>query len=439
MLPNGTTVTNGFDDAHQLLSRLHKKTDATTIGSFLYGYDNSGNRTNMTTLEGVNAYSYNSNNWLTAATYPGGSSQQFFYDPVGNRTNLIEITGAVTNTTRSTIGAANRLASSFSSSSSSSAVLTNLYTYDAAGRLTNQFVGTQARRYSYTYRSQLSSLTDTNTFTFTYDFDGDGNRTKQSGSGCLTTKFVYDGPNVVLDLNASNQVVHAYVNGMGIDQPVERIAFLNGTQLSALNSRLVFHTDALGSVVLMTDSGQLTAKSYSYQAFGKIRTETGTAIFNRQTYTAREALGDTIGSYYYRWRVMDPNVGRFTSEDPLGFVDGPSLYVYVGNRPLLLLDPSGLYTFPSFSILSCPPGQVWKFNWESAGYTSASDCANKIWNEAQSSVPPVGQISGGALILAVDLLIKTPVGSVTFIAGQSVSYYILYVWCKGGSCQCPAP
>lgn len=33
-----------------------------------------------------------------------------------------------------------------SSSSSSSVVLTNRYACDAAGRLTNQFVGTQARR-----------------------------------------------------------------------------------------------------------------------------------------------------------------------------------------------------------------------------------------------------------------------------------------------------
>ncbi len=114
VLPNGTTVTNGFDNAHQLLSRIHGRAGSPSqpLASFLYGYDSSGNRTNMTTLEGGNAYSYNSNNWLTAASYPGSSSQQFFYDPVGNRTNLIEITGATTNYTKSTIGAANRLTQS---------------------------------------------------------------------------------------------------------------------------------------------------------------------------------------------------------------------------------------------------------------------------------------------------------------------------------------
>ncbi len=337
-LPNGTTVTNGFDNAHQLLSRVHKKTDTTTIASFLYGYDSSGNRTNMTTLEGVNAYSYNSNNWLTAATYPGSSSQQFFYDPVGNRTNLIEITGTVTNTTRSTIAAANRLASSFSSSSSSSAVLTNLYTYDAAGRLTNQVVGTQARGYSYSFRSQMTSLTDTNSTSFNYDFDGDGNRTSQAGSGCLTTKFVYDGPNVVLDLNASNQVVHAYVNGLGIDQPIERIAYLG----NSIVARHTYHNATLGNIVAMTDSLQTTVKAYTYESFGTLRTEAGSTVVNRRTYTSRESLGDSIGLAFYRARVLDPSIGRFTSEDAFQFQDGVNTYVYVRNNPNILFDPYGL-------------------------------------------------------------------------------------------------
>ena len=69
-----------------------------------------------------------------------------FSDQVGKRTNLTDMAGGTTKDTNDTKSAVHRLASSCSSSSSSSVVLTNLYTYDAAGRLTNQFVGTQARR-----------------------------------------------------------------------------------------------------------------------------------------------------------------------------------------------------------------------------------------------------------------------------------------------------
>jgi len=50
------------------------------------------------------------------------------------------------------------------------------------------------------------------------------------------------------------------------------------------------------------------------------------------------------GFYYMRARYYDPEVGRFISEDPLGFDGGDvNLYVYVGNNPVLLIDPLGLY------------------------------------------------------------------------------------------------
>jgi len=423
--PNSSTATNTYDNANELLSLVHKTSGGFTIASFAYGYDLAGNRTNMTTLEGVNSYSYNSNHWLTAATYPDARQQVFRYDKVGNRTNLTDSSAGILPMSYS-YDAANRTLSAISATES------NLYFYDGAGRLTNQlyqavyvasgfgdadvngayrFFGTgvngpsgedyeayvngtgrylshfvnaaewhifdnpddderrynrngdnvtgawvvgdtgsppaggvagpgvsRSRTFGYSFRSQMTSLVDTNGFIFNYDFDGDGNRTKQSGSGCLTARYVYDGPNVVLDLNASNQVVRAFVNGPGIDQPIERIDFVNGTQ----TTRLVYHSDALGSIVAMTDSGHQTAKGYAYEAFGKIRSESGTVI-DRDTYTGREALGDSLGLYYYRWRVMDPSTGRFTSEDPLGLAGrNMNLYWYVGNKALDWIDPLGL-------------------------------------------------------------------------------------------------
>ncbi|WP_428993637.1 RHS repeat-associated core domain-containing protein [Dokdonella fugitiva] len=38
--------------------------------------------------------------------------------------------------------------------------------------------------------------------------------------------------------------------------------------------------------------------------------------------------------YYYRARYYSPGMGRFTQEDPLGFVDGPNSYAYVSNSPM---------------------------------------------------------------------------------------------------------
>ena len=205
----------------------------------------------------------------------------------------------------------------------------------------------QTRTYAYDFQSRMTSLADTNGSTFTYAFDGEGNRISQNLNDCLTTRFVYDGANAVLEVsaaggsayggNTSNEVVRAYINGQGMDQPIERLDFINGT----LRTRQVFHADGLGSIAALTDESGATVQTYTYAAFGGVRAKTGTDL-NRVTFTAREAMGDSLGFHYYRHRIYDPTTGRFTSEDPLGFVDGPNMYLYCHNNPASLVDPLGL-------------------------------------------------------------------------------------------------
>ena len=46
---------------------------------------------------------------------------------------------------------------------------------------------------------------------------------------------------------------------------------------------------------------------------------------------------------HYNWhRHYDPSLGRYTQRDPLGFVDGPSVYGYAGGSSLQSADPRGL-------------------------------------------------------------------------------------------------
>jgi RHS repeat-associated protein len=48
------------------------------------------------------------------------------------------------------------------------------------------------------------------------------------------------------------------------------------------------------------------------------------------------------GLYYMRARYYDPAVGRFISEDPLGFGGGDvNLYEYARNNPVTHIDPDG--------------------------------------------------------------------------------------------------
>ena len=65
-------------------------------------------------------------------------------------------------------------------------------------------------------------------------------------------------------------------------------------------------------------------------------------LATRFRFTGRE-YDDFTGLHYYRARWYDSNLGRFISEDPIGFAGGDvNLYGYVGNGPLDGTDPSGL-------------------------------------------------------------------------------------------------
>jgi len=45
---------------------------------------------------------------------------------------------------------------------------------------------------------------------------------------------------------------------------------------------------------------------------------------------------------HYNWhRHYDPTIGRYTQPDPLGFVDGPSVFAYARSAPLILTDSLG--------------------------------------------------------------------------------------------------
>ncbi|MFC1855552.1 RHS repeat-associated core domain-containing protein [Thermodesulfobacteriota bacterium] len=49
------------------------------------------------------------------------------------------------------------------------------------------------------------------------------------------------------------------------------------------------------------------------------------------------------GLYYYRARYYNPMQGRFINKDPIGIQDGPNRFIYVGNNPVNMVDPSGEY------------------------------------------------------------------------------------------------
>ncbi|WP_446011594.1 RHS repeat-associated core domain-containing protein, partial [Candidatus Electrothrix sp.] len=50
---------------------------------------------------------------------------------------------------------------------------------------------------------------------------------------------------------------------------------------------------------------------------------------------------DVTGLYYYGYRYYSPELGRWMSRDPIGEDGGLNLYGFVGNSPLVYVDPFG--------------------------------------------------------------------------------------------------
>jgi RHS repeat-associated protein len=107
--------------------------------------------------------------------------------------------------------------------------------------------------------------------------------------------------------------------------------------------------DHLNRPIKMTNAAKASVWDAVWQPFGGAHSITGSATLNARL-PGQWFQSETL--LHYNWhRSYDPALGRYTQPDPLGFVDGPSVYGYVKGQPLALTDPEGL------GSAVCPPGQ----------------------------------------------------------------------------------
>ena len=117
------------------------------------------------------------------------------------------------------------------------------------------------------------------------------------------------------------------------------------SRIGADGSQRYYHTNSIGNVVALTDENELITDRYAYTPFGLL-TKEGTTD-NPFTYVGGlGVMAESDGLYFMRARFYDPDTGRFLGKDPvLGVLTEPQSlhrYVYVLNRPVVLVDASGL-------------------------------------------------------------------------------------------------
>ncbi len=91
------------------------------------------------------------------------------------------------------------------------------------------------------------------------------------------------------------------------------------------------HTDALGSVVAVTNASRTVLERREYEPYGSQLTP---AVTNGPGYTGHVQDAAT-GLVYMQQRYYDAQIGRFLSADPVAAtIDDFNRYAYVRNNPL---------------------------------------------------------------------------------------------------------
>ncbi len=326
--PNGVATTYDYDKLSRLLLLVHKKPTGETLASFGYAYDNIGNRLSMTTLEGKHEYTYDKIYQLTKVRYPDSKTQEFTYDPAGNRLTQLQTPNLPLQTY--TYDSADRLLSV------NHGLLTANYSYDSNGNMISKTDGAGTTTYQYDYENRLAKIIYPDERINIFGYSPLGQRIIKADSAGTTT-YLYDTFDILCEFDQNNNLKTMYTFGPGIDNPISMIR-------EGVDS--YYHADGLGSIVNLTNANGNSVTSYAYEAFGSIRNSQSQIpnLNNPFRFTAREWDAES-GLYYYRARSYEPGIGRFVQVDPIGIVGGINYYIYVENDPVNYVDPEGYGKF----------------------------------------------------------------------------------------------
>jgi RHS repeat-associated protein len=228
--------------------------------------------------------------------------------------------------------------------------------YDTMGNITYYKLGSRTLNYNYNSSKRLSSVSGSKSYTFNYD---DVGNVTDNGSRSFTynragqmvqsggNSYVYDGngkrvktidsKGVSYSVYGSNgKLMYRQENGQHKDY-----YYLGNTLVAKKKGSTVtyVHTDYLGSPAAETSSnGDVLARMH-YQPFGEsIETPSDDAGYTGHKFDTDLDLS------YMQARYYDPVIGRFYSNDPVGFtgdVDTFNRYSYVANNPYKYTDPNG--------------------------------------------------------------------------------------------------
>ncbi|MBI2425911.1 MAG: RHS repeat-associated core domain-containing protein [Candidatus Hydrogenedentes bacterium] len=234
--------------------------------------------------------------------------------------------------------------------------VTTSFTYDDWGRLSTKTQGSYEAEYFYRYGDKLKMVTSTfpgEAALVEYMYDGLGKRRFKVvnssewswyrwdlGWNVLAEYADYPGTTTIWDVGALERT-YTHTPGGSVSRI---LADVGGTAPATGNYQYYFH-DHLGSTRALHHQSKAVIASNEHTPYGEVYAASGVTMphtFTGKSYDAEDGL------YFFPYRYYSPGMGRWTTRDPLGMVDGPNVYGYVGGSPTRNTDRLGLrkWTWP---------------------------------------------------------------------------------------------
>jgi RHS repeat-associated protein len=227
--------------------------------------------------------------------------------------------------------------------------------YDTMGNITYYKLGSRTINYRYNSKKQLAYTTGSKAYNFAYDDKGNvtdngtrvfdyntANQMVQSGG----YSYTYDANNKRVRQEDSKGISYSFYGSNG--KLMYRNANNKHIDYYYLGGKLVaknkddtityLHSDYLGSTAAESNDVNSSIYRMHYQPFG----ESIETPKDDVGYTGHKFDTD-LGLSYMQARYYDPVIGRFYSNDPVGFTNVHTFnrYAYANNNPYKYVDPDG--------------------------------------------------------------------------------------------------
>jgi RHS repeat-associated protein len=247
------------------------------------------------------------------------------------------------------------------------------FEYDVHGRLQSKRRGAHTEQlFSYDGEHRLSYVETRRqgvTQQVRFDYDALGRRIRKHDE-FGTTLFLWNGLSLLQEQRGTQAATyvyeaHSYIPVARIDSAAvaKDLADSGATHIGVKRTTYYFHCDISGLPEELTAASGEIAWRAQYKVWGNTITENWTAEPADAQALQESPLAQNLrfqgqyqdresGLHYNAFRYYDPDIGHFTTPDPIGLAGGSNLHAYAPN-PIRWMDPWGL-TYKSVDFAGSP-------------------------------------------------------------------------------------